>query len=263
MLFNSNLGHMLVMISPAKKLDFETNASVATYSQPLFLKKTQKLIKTLKDSPAEDIKKMMKLSDSLTELNMKRYQEFKTPFTPKNAKQAIFAFKGDTYVGFDVETLGEKHFSYAQEKLRILSGLYGMLSPFDLIQPYRLEMGVKFSCESHPNLYSFWKDDLEKEVLKKIQSEKYIVNLASQEYFQAVGQMKLPVPVITPIFKEKKGDNLKIVSFFAKKARGMMARYIIENQIDNPEDLKKFDAEGYCYAPKLGTKFDFVFTRSL
>ncbi len=203
----------------------------------------------------------MKLSDALTELNIKRYKEFKTPFNLKNAKQAVFAFKGDTYVGLDAETMKESDLKYAQDHLRILSGLYGLISPLDLIQPYRLEMGTKFACDGSKNLYEYWGETITGKLNSLLAKEKVLVNLASKEYFGAVNLKELDAKVIIPSFREKKGDEYKMVGFFAKKARGMMSRYIIDNRIEAPEDLLKFDIDGYKYNKSLSSDLEPAFTR--
>lgn len=252
---------MIVVISPAKKLDFETPAPTKEFTNPQDLKKSEKLIAELRKCKPQEISKMMKLSEDLTSLNVKRYKEFKTPFTLKNAKQAMFAFKGDTYVGLDADTMAEKEIKYAQEHLRILSGLYGLVSPLDLVQPYRLEMGTKFSCDGAKNLYEFWREDITNQLNSLLKKEKVLINCASNEYFKSVDTKKLDATIITPSFKEKKGNEYKMVGFFAKKARGMMSRYIIENRITNPEDLKNFDTDGYQYNPKLSSDLEPCFTR--
>ncbi len=253
---------MIVVLSPAKKLDFDTPAPTTKFTQIEDLEKPKRLIKELRKCEPEEISKLMKLSDELTKLNVKRYKEFKTPFNLKNAKQALFAFKGDTYVGLDAETMGEKEIKYAQDHVRILSGLYGLLSPLDLMQPYRLEMGTKFSCGESKNLYEFWRADITENLNKILKKEKVLVNCASNEYFKAINTKELQGQVITPAFKEKKGSEYKMVGFFAKKARGMMARYLVDNRIDKPEGLLEFNMDGYKYNKKLSTKLEPVFTRS-
>ncbi len=252
---------MIVVISPAKKLDFENPAPTKEFTKPKDLKKSEILIKELRKCKPAEISKLMKLSDDLTQLNVKRYKEFKTPFTLKNAKQAMFAFKGDTYVGLDADTMKEKDIKYAQEHLRILSGLYGLVSPLDLVQPYRLEMGTKFAVGDNKNLYDFWRETITKELNELLKQEKVLVNCASNEYFKSVDTKKLDAKIITPAFKEKKGDEYKMVGFFAKRARGMMSRYIIENRISKPKDLLGFDVDGYKYNKKLSTELEPVFTR--
>jgi cytoplasmic iron level regulating protein YaaA (DUF328/UPF0246 family) len=203
----------------------------------------------------------MKLSDSLTELNVKRYQSFKTPFSLKNAKQAMFAFKGDTYVGLDADTMKEADINFAQKHLRILSGLYGLVCPLDLVQPYRLEMGTKFSCNGKKNLYEYWGETITEQLASLLKKEKTLINLASKEYFSAVKTKELSAQIITPVFKEKKGDDFKMVGFFAKKARGMMSRYIIDNRIKDPKEILNFDTDGYAYNKKLSTDLEPTFTR--
>lgn len=252
---------MIVVISPAKKLDFETPAPTKEFSEPSDLSKTEELIKKLRKCDASEISKLMNLSESLTKLNITRYKNFNTPFTLDNAKQAMFAFKGDTYVGLDAETMNKIEIKYAQKHLRILSGLYGLVSPLDLVQPYRLEMGTKFSVGKSKNLYEFWKPDITEKLNKLLENEKVLINCASNEYFKAVEKKSLKAQVITPQFKEKKGNDFKMVSFFAKKARGMMSRYIIENQISNPDDIKNFDKDGYQFNPALSTELSPCFTR--
>jgi len=252
---------MLVVISPAKKLDFEIPAPTKSFTQLTDINKSKMLIKELRKCDAKKISALMKLSDSLTELNIKRYKEFKTPFNLKNSKQAMFAFKGDTYVGLDADTMKETDIDYAQEHLRILSGLYGLVSPLDLVQPYRLEMGTRFSCEGSKNLYEFWGETITDKLNSLLKKEKTLINLASKEYFSAVIINKLDAKIITPAFKEKKGDEFKMVSFFAKKARGMMSRYIIDKRITNPKDLLMFNIDGYSYNKNLSTDLEPVFTR--
>lgn len=253
---------MIIVVSPAKKLDFESQAPTSKFSQLSELDKSQRLINELKKYDAKKLSALMKLSDSLTELNMERYKKFKPPFSLDNAKQAMFAFKGDTYVGLDAESMGSKEITYAQKHLRILSGLYGLVSPLDLIQPYRLEMGTNFPCDGNKNLYSFWSDTITQRLNKLLKKEKALINLASKEYFSVIDFSKLDAKVITPIFKEKKGDTFKVIGIYAKKARGMMSRYIIDNRIEEPEDILKFNIDGYKYNKKLSTELEPVFTRN-
>ncbi len=252
---------MLVIVSPAKKLDFESSAPISDYVEPKFIEKSEVLIKELKKCSPAEISKMMKLSEALTNLNVGRYKSFKTPFTPENAKQAIFSFKGDTYVGLDAESLNKTQIKYAQNHLRILSGLYGVLSPLELIQPYRLEMGTKFSCNGSKNLYEFWKEDLTAELNTILKKEKILVNCASGEYSGAVDFSRLNGEVVTPVFKDKKNDQYKIIGLFAKRARGMMARFIIENKVTEMEALKGFDSDGYKFNPSMSEGNELVFTR--
>ena len=253
---------MIVIISPAKKLDFETAAPTKKYTSIKNLSMSKELIKELRKCNAEKISKMMKLSDDLTKLNIERYKNFKTPFSLNNAKQALFAFKGDTYVGLDAQTLSKKEIDYAQKHLRILSGLYGLVSPLDLIQPYRLEMGTKFPCGESKNLYDFWSDEITQQLIQSLKKEKALINCASNEYFKSVDTKLLKdVKIITPAFKEKKNGEFKMIGLFAKKARGMMSRFIIKNEIKNPKDLMGFDLGGYKFNKKLSTESTPVFTR--
>jgi hypothetical protein len=200
---------MIVVVSPAKKLDFETSAPTKKYTQLSELDKSKELITKLKKCDAKEVSSLMKLSDDLTQLNMKRYQSFKTPFTLDNAKQALFSFKGDTYVGLDAETMKAKDISYAQKHLRILSGLYGLVAPLDLVQPYRLEMGTKLAIGKSKNLYEFWRETITNQLSVLLKKEKTLVNLASKEYFSVIDFKQLNAQVITPLFKEKKGNEYK------------------------------------------------------
>ena len=252
---------MLVIVSPAKKLDFESNAPVDKFIGPKFLDKSKKLITELKKKKPAEISKLMKLSETLTNLNVQRYKDFKTPFTIANSKQAMFAFMGDTYVGLSAKTMNKTQINYAQDHLRILSGLYGILSPLELIQPYRLEMGTRFPCEGSKNLYEYWKSDLTKEINSLLKKEKVLINCASNEYSSAIDFSKIEGRVITPVFKQKKGDEFKVVGLFAKRARGMMARFVIDNKVKNVEDLKSFDIDGYKFSLSKSTDSEFVFTR--
>lgn len=254
---------MLTVISPAKSLDFESPLPTKKNTQPKFLEHAEELIADLRKLSHQDVAGLMRLSDTLAELNVHRFQTFNTPFTPDNARQALLAFKGDVYVGLDAESMKAKDFDFAQKHLRILSGLYGLLKPLDLIQPYRLEMGTKFANTRGKNLYEFWgtliHDAIEKELSKHSSTE--LINLASNEYFKAVKHKKLPHTVITPSFKDYKNGQYKMISFFAKKARGMMARFIIDNRIDSPEGLKDFNTDGYQFDNKSSTETELVFLR--
>lgn len=253
---------MLIVVSPAKRLNFETIAPIKEFTQPAYLERSQMLIDRLKKCSASEISRLMKLSETLTKLNVTRYKSFKTPFNLQNAKQAIFAFQGDTYIGLDVNSLTKEDITYSQDHLRILSGLYGLLSPLDLIQPYRLEMGTKLDCDSNKNLYEFWKETLTGKLSELLKTEKILVNLASREYFSAIDFNSLAGDVITPVFKEQKGKDYKVIGIFAKKARGMMARYIIQNRLTKLSQLKKFTSGGYEYSSELSSKSELVFTRS-
>ncbi len=254
---------MIILLSPAKTLDFDSKAVTKSHSQPDFLDESAELIRQLQDLSPADISGLMGISDSLGELNFDRYQQWQTPFTAKNAKQAVLAFKGDVYTGLEAETFSAADFKFAQKHLRILSGLYGMLRPLDLMQAYRLEMGVKFANDKGANLYQFWGSKLTEELnvqLKKNKSE-VLVNLASNEYFKAVKKKDLEVNIVSPAFKDYKNGDYKMISFFAKKARGLMAAWIIKNKVSDAEGLVEFTADGYKYNKKLSSPAVPVFTR--
>lgn len=254
---------MLTVISPAKTLDFETPPTTQTHSQPRFLTQSKQLIDTLRKLNVADIASLMKLSDKLAGLNVARYESWSTPFDLKNAKQAVLAFKGDVYTGLEAETLDENQLAFAQQHLRILSGLYGVLKPLDLIQPYRLEMGTRLENAKGKDLYSFWGSDI-RESLQAEESlqDDVLINLASNEYFKAVEAKKLTARIITPVFKDWKNGQYKMISFYAKKARGMMSRYIIEHQIQDPDRIKDFDTDGYRYSADMSKKDEWVFIRN-
>ncbi len=252
---------MLVVVSPAKKLDFESECAVSTQTTPAFMDKTNTLAKELKKLNAPQIGQLMKLSSNLSELNFKRFQSFKSIYNPSTSKQAAFAFNGDTYTGLDIHSFNKTQLTSAQKHLRILSGLYGVLRPLDLIQPYRLEMGTKFKFNEYKNLYDYWKEVVTENINLDLKKEKYLINCASNEYFSAVDTKKIKGTIITPVFKELRAGELKIISFSAKRARGMMAKYILQNKISNPEDIKKFDVDNYKYSRKESTESSFVFVR--
>lgn len=254
---------MKLVISPAKTLDFESAPVTKTHSNPSFLSNSQQLIDQLKELSQADVASLMKLSDKLAALNVARFGSWETPFTPENAKQAILAFKGDVYTGLDAEHFSEDDFSFAQDHLRILSGLYGLLKPLDLIQPYRLEMGTKFANSRGKNLYEFWDMLLTDTLNKEFSNEKepVLINLASNEYFKAIKVKSLQAEIITPVFKDWKNGQYKMISFYAKKARGLMAAYIIKNRLKDPEQLKCFDSEGYYFSQEQSTGNEWVFLR--
>ncbi len=254
---------MLTVISPAKRLDFTSESTAEGTTQPRLIADVKKLALEAKKLKIHEIQSMMGLSDNLAELNFNRFQDFKPPFNLSNARPAIQAFQGDVYLGLDAKTLDEKGLEFAQNHLRILSGLYGLLRPLDLMQAYRLEMGIKFNNSRGSNLYDWWGEGLAKALNKdlKDQSDDIIINLASNEYWKAVKPMALKARVITPQFKEEKNEVFKTLSFFAKKARGMMVRFMVDHKIDNPEGLKDFNTEGYQYNPALTEGDKWVFTR--
>jgi len=252
---------MLVVISPAKTLDFETPARTNIASTPGFLEDSQLLVERMRELAPADIAKLMKISDKLAVLNSTRYETWSLPFTAENAKQALLAFKGDVYTGLDAETLAPQQDEYTQQHLRILSGLYGIVKPLDLIQPYRLEMGTKLSNTRGKDLYQFWGDKITDSLNDELAQNDVLINLASNEYFKSVQPKKLNARIITPVFKDTKNGIQKIISFYAKKARGLMVRYMIDNQIDHAEALKDFDVAGYQFEAKQSSENEWVFTR--
>ncbi|MFK7814342.1 MAG: peroxide stress protein YaaA [Maribacter sp.] len=239
---------MKIVISPAKSLDFESKLPTSKYSQPAFLEQAEKLNTILLKKKPKALSKLMSISDNLAQLNWERNQQFSTPFTTENARPAVYAFNGDVYQGLDAYSISEKKLDQLQDSLRILSGLYGLLKPLDLMQPYRLEMGTKLKVGRKKNLHEFWKKELTAHLNSELQDGELFVNLASNEYFAAVDEKALKVPVITPIFKDWKNDKLKIISFFAKKARGSMVRYIIDSDAKTLEDIKGFNLDDYLFS---------------
>ncbi|MFB9887679.1 peroxide stress protein YaaA [Balneatrix alpica] len=241
---------MLAVISPAKTLDFETPAHTAHCSQPDFLNEASDLIEQLRPLTPAQLSQLMSLSDKLAALNVARYANWQLPFTPANAKQAVLAFKGDVYQGLDAATLNEEELAYAQQHLLILSGLYGLLRPLDLIQPYRLEMGTAFANSRGKDLYAFWGKRLTEALNQRLQQQEQqvLINLASNEYFKAIQPKQLQGRLITPVFKDRKNGQYKIISFYAKKARGLMCRYLIEQRPDRVEALQDFNYQGYYFS---------------
>lgn len=252
---------MKIVISPAKSLNFEKALPTARFSEPKFLKEATTIQKTLKKIKPKQLMELMAISDKLAELNWQRNQDWETPFTTKNARPAVYAFDGDVYQGLDVYTLPEAKLDGLQDKLRILSGLYGLLQPLDLMQPYRLEMGTSLPIGKNKNLYEFWKKTITKQLNDELQKDELFINLASNEYFSAVDVKTLKVPVIIPEFKDYKDGKLKMISFFAKKARGLMVRYIIDTNAETIDDLKAFNYEGYAFDANLSSGTKLVFTR--
>ncbi|CAM1339948.1 peroxide stress protein YaaA [Tenacibaculum aestuarii] len=252
---------MKIIISPAKSLDFENKATTNVYTQPRFLEQSEKLNKKLKTISRKKLGELMKISDDLASLNYDRNQEWQPPFTLDNAKQAVFSFTGEVYRGIDVNSLPEDKIPALQDKLRILSGLYGLLKPLDLIQPYRLEMGTKLKVGRADNLYKFWDTTLAESLNEELAGNELLINLASSEYFKALPKKELKVPMITPVFKDFKNGQYKTIMTFAKKARGLMVRYIIDNNIETLEELKGFDVEGYGFSQEMSTENELVFTR--
>ncbi len=254
---------MLMVISPAKSLDFETPVAISKNTMPDFLERSQMLVNIMKGYSPLQLSELMKLSDKLAQLNVARFGQWQQPFTLDNAKQAIYAFTGDVYLGLDVNSLNKKAVNYLQQHLSILSGLYGLLRPLDLMQPYRLEMGTKLINPEGKDLYQFWKPVLTSKInqLLEQQTEPTLVNLASNEYFKAIDKKALNGAIVTPVFKDWKNGQYKMISFFAKKARGLMVRFAAENQIKKAQDLKQFDLAGYGFDNKLSTELEWVFTR--
>jgi len=254
---------MLLVVSPAKKLDFESPLATKKFSQPTLLEQSQLLIDDCVKLTPSEIASLMKLSDKLAGLNAARFGEWSMPFTQDNARQAILSFNGDVYTGLDAQTFSEDDFDFAQQHFRILSGLYGLLKPLDLMQAYRLEMGCKLKNSRGDNLYQFWDDIITNELNKAMaeQQTDILINLASTEYFKSVNKKALKGTIITPVFKDWKNGQYKIISFFAKKARGLMARYIIQNKLTAVEQIKAFDLAGYQYDEAMSKDNDWVFTR--
>ena len=254
---------MLLVISPAKTLDYDTPAKTQSFTVPDYLDDSQQLINRARRYSALDIAEVMDVSMNIAELNHQRFANWRQPFTPDNAKQAMLAFKGDVYTGLDAESFKAADFKFAQKHLRILSGLYGLLRPLDLMQPYRLEMGRKVDNDRGKNLYEFWGTTITEGLnaqLKKLKSE-VLVNLASNEYFKSVKPKALKAEIITPEFKDWKNGDYKMMGVYAKKARGQLSRFVIQNQITEPEAMKEFAVDGYRFNKKLSAGNKWVFTR--
>ena len=253
---------MLTLLSPAKTLDLDTPA-FSTHTQPEFLKSAQLLNTELRDYSVTKLQKLMGLSEKLATLNVNRNQAWKPPFTTQNARSAIRAFQGEVYVRLDAKTFTQADLAFAQDHLRILSGLYGLLRPLDLMQAYRLEMGTSLKTEAGKGLYAFWGDSITQSLNNSLAEEKnpVVINLASNEYSKAITRKTLSAQLITPVFKEKKGDGYKVIAILAKRARGLMARHIIKKKLKTPAGLKKFSTDGYAYQPSLSTETEWVFTR--
>ena len=254
---------MITLLSPSKKLNFNEQNIVHSHTECDFIESAEILANEAKNLTEDDLKELMHISDNLAQLNRERFDRWSLPFSPSNAKQAILAFDGGVYSGLKAEEFKEKDFNFAQDHLRILSGLYGILKPLDLIQPYRLEMGVSFKNKRGKNLYEFWKEDLTKNLnhtLKK-HSNPTIVNCASIEYFSAIDLAQFDGKILSVVFKEYRNDELKFISFNAKKARGLMTQYIMKNKIDTNNDIKDFNYDNYRFDSKLSDESTFVFTR--
>ncbi|VGO14372.1 hypothetical protein PDESU_02933 [Pontiella desulfatans] len=249
---------MIVVLSPSKSMDMEPG-KVAEFTQPAFLDQSQKLVSKVRKMSKAELMEFMAVSEKLADLNRQRFKDWQPPFTPANAKQAVLAFTGDVYDGLDASSLKKRDLTYAQNHLRILSGLYGLLKPLDLIQPYRLEMGRPLETRGAKNLYEFWKATVTEE-LNRTPGD-LLVNLASNEYFKAIDKRTLDKPIVSPVFKDEKNGQFKIISFFAKKARGTMARFIIENRVKDADGLLNFKEDGYRYAAALSKPDAPCFTR--
>jgi cytoplasmic iron level regulating protein YaaA (DUF328/UPF0246 family) len=254
---------MIFILSPSKTQNFDDELSFSEHSQPALLKESKALVSVLKKCSVKDLEKTLSISPKLAALNHERYSKFRTPFTPKNARQAILAFRGDVYQGFELDQYKKGDYSFAQKHLRILSGLYGALRPLDLIQPYRLEMKTPLKTGRGKSLYEFWGEQIQLALLEALPKKKgrFLINLASNEYSKAALLSSLEINVVTPVFKEKKGEDFKVVALFAKRARGTMSNWIIRNRITDPALLKEFKEDGYRFQKKLSNEGELVFTR--
>lgn len=252
---------MKIVISPAKSLNFEKELPTTQFTQPSLLKESKKVHAVLKQQSPAELSQLMSISDKLADLNWQRNKAWKTPFNPTNSRPAVYAFDGEVYNGLDAYSIPMEKLDLLQERLRILSGLYGVLKPLDLMQAYRLEMGTKLPIGESKNLYDFWKTTVTASLNKELKKGELFVNLASNEYFSVIDTKALKVPVITPDFKDYKDGKLKMISFFAKKARGMMVRYIIDTNAETIDDLKGFNYEGYQFDANLSKGNNLVFTR--
>ncbi|OTG72327.1 hypothetical protein B9T26_10360 [Acinetobacter sp. ANC 4169] len=254
---------MLALISPAKTLDYESALPTDIHTLPRLLEHSQELIDVSRHLSATDIANLMSVSEKIAKLNVERFNDWQPEFNFSNARQALFAFKGDVYTGLDAYALGEQDIAYAQQHLRMLSGLYGLLRPLDLMMPYRLEMGTKLKNPRGHNLYEFWGENITQLInadLEQANSE-LLVNIASDEYYKSVKPGKIKAQIIKPVFLDQKNGKYKVISFYAKKARGLMARYIVENRLNQAEDLKSFNLDGYYYDAESSLKGELVFKR--
>lgn len=252
---------MKLVLSPAKSLDFESKLPTAKTTEGYFLAEAERINKLLKKKSARSLSKLMKISDSLGQLNYERNQDWQLPFNKENARQALYAFSGDVYRGLDAYTIDTKKLDKVQDTVRIISGLYGILKPLDLIQPYRLEMGTKMPVGKNKNLYEFWKKKVTQALNDELEDDELFLNLASNEYFKAIDKKALKVPVITVTFKDFKNGEYKMIGFFAKVARGLMTRYIIDTDAKTLDDVKGFNSEGYGYSEELSSDTELVFVR--
>lgn len=254
---------MLMLLSPAKTLDYQTELKTQAYTQPLHLGEAEVLVQQLQGLAPDQLAQLMKLSDKLAALNLARYASWTRPFTPENARPAILAFKGDVYTGLQAEDFSPEHFEFAQQHLRILSGLYGVLRPLDLMQAYRLEMGTPLATSLGKDLYAFWGARITQWINEELeaQNEPFVLNLASNEYFKAIKRPQVRAQIIDTEFRDQKNGQYKIISLYAKRARGLMARYVIQHQLSHPDDLYAFDSEGYYYSAQYSSTERLVFLR--
>ena len=254
---------MLALISPAKTLDYETTLPTDTYTQPRLLAQSQQLIDVCRKLSASEIASLMTVSEKIANLNVERFRDWDADFDFSNARQALFAFKGDVYTGLDAYHLKDREIDFAQQHLRMLSGLYGLLRPLDLMMPYRLEMGTKLKNSRGHNLYEFWGSIITDQINQDLAEidAKVLVNLASDEYYKSVNEKKIQAEIIKPVFLDQKNRKYKVISFYAKKARGLMARYLIENKLSQVEQLKAFDSEGYYFDAESSSNKELVFKR--
>ncbi|MBN1118765.1 MAG: peroxide stress protein YaaA [Bacteroidales bacterium] len=254
---------MIVILSPSKTLNYKTDSPIQKYTIPRFLEKSERLVQELQKYSPANLCELMDINNGLGELNYLRFQRWVKEHNTENAKQAIFAFNGEVYNGFGAYSLSTEQAGVTQNTVRILSGLYGVLKPLDLLQPYRLEMGTRLSFESYKNLYSFWNSDINDSLNRELSEDSSgtLINLASNEYSKAARLKEIKGRVITPVFKELKGDAYQIITVYAKKARGLLARFIVDNKIESPEDIKHFDMEGYAFTGHISGESEWVFTR--
>ena len=252
---------MKLVLSPAKSLDFESNLPTAKYTEACFLTESERINKLLKKKSAKQLSKLMSISPALGQLNFERNQEWQLPFTQDNARQALYAFSGDVYRGLDAYSIETEKMDFVQDTVRIISGLYGLLKPLDLIQPYRLEMGTKFPVGKNKNLYEFWKKQITQALNNELDDDEFLLNLASNEYFKTIDVKALKVPVVTAVFKDFKNGEYKTIMTFAKLARGYMTRYIIDTKAQTLEDLKGFNYEGYNYSEPMSSDQELVYVR--
>lgn len=254
---------MLTIISPAKSLNFDNLNKEVNSSLPNFLNQSNEIISVVKKLDNNELMSLMSISNDLAQLNYDRFQSWSLPFNKDNSKQAVFSFNGDVYQGLDIDTFSDEDLDYSQNHLRILSGLYGLLKPLDIIQPYRLEMGTKLSINGSKNLYDFWKETITESVNQEIKDKKhkYLLNLASNEYFNSIDKKKINAEIIYPVFKDFKNGEYKIISFYAKKARGLMSRYHLKNKVETLDDIKSFNDKGYYFSPEMSENNKIVFIR--